>query len=89
LVTRSNGRIVVRWRTASEFDAQGFNVYRGQDGIRRRANLVLIQAKAGFRPGATYAFVDRGALGSTRRYWLQEVTVDRTLRWLGQVAVRR
>jgi uncharacterized delta-60 repeat protein len=88
-VTRSKGRIVVRWRTASEFDAQGFNVYRGQDGTRRRANPLLIQAKAGFGPSATYAFVDRGALGSTRRYWLQEVTVDRTLRWLGQVRVRR
>jgi uncharacterized delta-60 repeat protein len=85
--TRLGGSILVRWRTASEFDAHGFYVYRGQNGTRLRANRALLLAK-GAGVAASYSFRDRRALRSTRRYWLQEVTVDGNLRWFGPVTVR-
>jgi uncharacterized delta-60 repeat protein len=86
--TRVSSGVLVRWRTASEFDARGFYLYRDQNGRRLPANRALIRAK-GAGPGAAYSFRDRGAPGSTRRYWLQEVTVDGSLPWLGQIIVRR
>jgi Domain of unknown function (DUF5122) beta-propeller len=87
--TRMSSGVLVRRRTASQFDARGFNVYREQNGDRRRANRGLIKAKRPADRGAAYGFLNWRAAGSTQRYWLQEVTVDGTLRWLGQVTVRR
>jgi uncharacterized delta-60 repeat protein len=85
---RSKRGVVVRWRTASEFDARGFNVYRNKGAGRRRANGALIRATRHPGHGATYSFRDRRPPRSTRRYWLQEVTVDGSGRWLRQVAVK-
>jgi uncharacterized delta-60 repeat protein len=86
--TRVNDAVVVRWRTASAFDARGFYVYREQNGIRQRTNRALLRAK-GAGVAASYSFRDRRARRSTQRYWLQEVTVDSNLRWFGPVTVRR
>jgi uncharacterized delta-60 repeat protein len=85
--TRANGVVVVRWRTASEFDARYFNVYREQNGSRLRRNRALLRAK-GADLAASYSFRDRRAPRSARRYWLQEVTVAGNLRWFGPVTVR-
>jgi Domain of unknown function (DUF5122) beta-propeller len=86
--TRASRGVLIRWRTASEFDLRGFNLYREQNGLRRLANRGLIRAK-GAGLAASYAFHDRRATRSTRRYWLQAVTVDSNLRWFGPVTVRR
>jgi hypothetical protein len=85
---RANGAVVVRWRTASEFDARSFNVYREQNGSRLRRNSAPIHAK-GAGLAASYSFRDRRAPRSARRYWLQEVTVDSNLRWFGPITVGR
>jgi hypothetical protein len=84
-----NGDTVVRWRTLSEGDARGFNVYRGQKDRQRRVNRVRIKEKGGFGRGAPYSFRDHGAPSSSGRYWLESVTNEGTRRWLGQVTVRR
>jgi uncharacterized delta-60 repeat protein len=86
--TRMSAGVLVRWRTASEFDARGFYVYREQNGRRLRAYRALIRAKGAGR-AASYSVQDRRASRSTHRYWLQEVTVDGSLRWFGRVTVRR
>ncbi|HSB38876.1 MAG TPA: delta-60 repeat domain-containing protein [Gaiellaceae bacterium] len=86
--TRASRGVLVRWRTASEFDLRRFRLYRGQNELRRLANRGLIRAK-GAGLAASYAFHDRRATHSIRRYWLREVTVDGNLRWYGPVTVRR
>jgi uncharacterized delta-60 repeat protein len=87
--TRINRDVLVRWRTASELDARGFNVYRDEGAGRRRANRSLIRAYRRPGHGATYSFRDPRPSSSIRRYRLQEVTVDGTYRWLRQVAITR
>jgi uncharacterized delta-60 repeat protein len=87
--TRISRDVVVRWRTASELDARGFNLYRDEGAGRRRANNALIRASRRRGDGAAYSFRDRRPPRSTRGYWLQEVTVGGTRRWLGHVVVRR
>ncbi len=87
--TRLNRQVVVRWRTTSEGDARGFNVYRGQKGHQRRVNQLLVKVKAGVGRGATYSFRDYGAPSSSGRYWLESVTREGTRRWLGQDTVGR
>jgi uncharacterized delta-60 repeat protein len=86
--TRLNGQVIVRWRTTSEGDARGFNVYRGQDGGKRRVNQALIRAKGTRGRGAAYTFGDL-APRSARDYWLEDVAAGGTRRWLGQAHVSR
>jgi uncharacterized delta-60 repeat protein len=86
--TRASGAVLVRWRTASEFDVRGFNVYREQNGRRLRRNRALLRAK-GAGLAASYTFRDRRAPRSARRYWVQEVNADGDLRWFGPLIVRR
>ena len=85
---RASSGALVRWRTAAEFDLRGFNVYREQNGVRSLANRGLIRAK-GAGLAASYVFHDGRATRSTRRYWLEEVTVDGNVRRFGPIAVTR
>jgi uncharacterized delta-60 repeat protein len=86
--TRVSSGVLIHWRTTSEFDARGFYLYREQSGGKQRVNRTLIRANGTGR-GAAYSFRDGAAPRSTRRYLLQEVTVDDSARWLAQVTVRR
>jgi len=78
---------VLRWRTASEFDVLGFNLYREVRGQRVRVNRALIAAR-GRGTGASYRFVDR-ALASARSvvYRLQVVNLDGSRTWAGTARV--
>jgi len=72
--------VLVRWRTASELDMLGFNVYREVNGKRVRANSKLIAGKG----HGLYSFLDRKApKGTTVRYWIQAVNLDGSRRWYG------
>jgi hypothetical protein len=52
--------VLLRWRTGTEVDELGFNVY-GQQGARRvRVNRRLLPA-IGAIAGASYSFTDRSA----------------------------
>jgi hypothetical protein len=81
--------VTVRWRTAAEVDALGFNVYRATgSGPLRKLNRTLIGARGG-TTGASYRFVDR----STRAagvvvYRLQLVDRNGTRSWSGAARVR-
>lgn len=82
--TWSRGGALVRWRTAAELDALGFNVYRATQGRKVRANARLIPAT---RRGS-YSFVDRRAPRSkTLRYWIQVVNLDGSRSWYGPARV--
>jgi hypothetical protein len=81
--------VSLRWRTASEVQVAGFNVYRERNGRRVRLNAKLIQA-ANTSAGHVYTFVDRKAPRSgVARYWLQAVDLDGTRRWYGPAIARR
>lgn len=74
------------WRTASERDVLGFNVWRGQ----KKVNRALVPAKA-VRPsgGASYRIIDRTArAGKTYTYRLQVVDLDGARSWRGSARVR-
>jgi hypothetical protein len=81
--------VTVRWRTASEVDTLGFNVYRKtSSGTLRKVNRALIAAK-GAVTGASYRFVDRSTrAGVVYTYRLQLVDVDGTRSWYGSARVR-
>jgi hypothetical protein len=76
--------VVVRWRTGTEIDALGFNVYRGRAGHRVRLNRRLIPA-LGRVSGGSYSFVDRRAPKRAVRYWLQDVDAGGGRTWHGPV----
>ncbi len=83
--TSSSTGALLRWRTASELDTLGFNVFRELKGRRARVNPRLIAAKG---PGS-YSFLDRHApAGKRLSYWLQVVNLDGSRNWWGPVATR-
>jgi subtilisin-like proprotein convertase family protein len=72
--SRSHGRVVLRWRTGTEANELGFNVYRQQGARRVRLNRRVLPA-LGSIAGASYSFVDRHApRHRVVRYWLQDVS---------------
>lgn len=73
------GGVLLTWKTASELDNLGFNLYSAdaRDGQRVQINERLIPSKvSGNALGATYTFLDETAApGQTYYYWLQDVDV--------------
>ena len=77
----------MRWRTASEFDTLGFNVFRQVRGKRVKLNRRLIPARNSL-VGRAYSYRDRRApRASSLRYWLQVVDLDGTRTWRGPIRV--
>ncbi|HEY0607719.1 MAG TPA: hypothetical protein VGD58_32695 [Herpetosiphonaceae bacterium] len=69
--------VLVRWETATEYNTQGFYLYRSADGSRSSAVRVtpeLIFAEGSGVTGAVYTWTDRDVQpGTTYSYWLHEV----------------
>ncbi len=87
-VARSGRDLLVRWRTASESDILGYNVFREANGRRIRLNSSLIRSK-GALGSASYSFRARARrVALTSRYWLQVVRADGSRSWLGSAKVR-
>ena len=85
--TRVNAGVRLRWRTATEAELLGFQVYRWYRHSWRRVTHSLIGAR-GSVSGTSYRFVDRTAKrGVHYRYRLESVNRDGTTSWLGQVAL--
>jgi len=83
---RSPGGVVVRWRTASEVDALGFNVYGELRGKRLKLNRHLIVARSA--GGASYSFRYRAtAKRAPTRFWLQAVNLDGSRAWYGAARI--
>jgi hypothetical protein len=82
---RAHGRVAVRWRTGSEAQLLGFNVYRERAGRRVAVSRTLIPAN-GRLAGARYAYVDRHPSQGKARYWLQAVRSNGSRSWYGPAA---
>jgi hypothetical protein len=82
--------ILLEWKTATELDNLGFNVYRASapQGTRTRLNASLIPTQApGSAVGADYAFVDKAVEpGLAYYYWLEDVDVEGTATLHGPVS---
>jgi len=89
-----NSRLVtVHWRTSSEVNTLGFNVYRTLHGKRVKLNKRLIPSASVLRGKSTsaYSFSARLAsrrLAATSRYLLQEVHVNGTRTMYGPIRAR-
>ena len=85
--TAARKGVLLRWRTGSEVDTLGFNVYRETQGRRVKLNRSLIASKAPAGvAGASYSFWDRSRrVKQARRYWLQAVNRDGSRLWRGPV----
>lgn len=72
----SQGAVWLQWETAAEIDHAGFNLYRtarGHAGMTK-VNPSLIQAQGAPRQGASYEYLDGGAVkGFVHHYWLESV----------------
>lgn len=78
--------VLLRWRTASEIDTLGFNVYREINGKRVRVNARLIAASG----RGSYSFLDRKASkAKSVRYWIQIVNADGSRNWHGPATIAR
>ncbi len=84
---RSHRGVAVRWRTGTEVDTLGFNVFRQQGGKRVRLNRRLLPA-LGRVAGSSYSFLDRRAPRGAVRYWLQDVSTSGVRTWHGPVRTR-
>jgi hypothetical protein len=81
------GSVVLRWRTATEDDVAGFNVWRGKVNAKR-LNAKLIPAR-GSVSGAKYRFVDRSVRpGESYAYRLEIVERDGSRSWYSAAHVR-
>ena len=71
------GRVVIKWETASEKDTSGFFIERWDGSIWVRLNQYLIPARGENGGGATYSMIDEAALpGEAYRYRLIEIEGD-------------
>ena len=79
--------VLLRWRTGTEADLLGFQVYRSRGHSWQRITRSLIVAK-GSVAGASYRFLDRTARrGVAYRYRIKAVNRDGTTSWFGPVRV--
>jgi hypothetical protein len=80
--------VALHWRTASEPNVLGFNVYSGPGTHRVRRNRHIIPAEGLGARGRGYVFRLKVA-ASVRRagpYWLQIVDKQGTRSWFGSVS---
>jgi subtilisin-like proprotein convertase family protein len=76
--------IALYWRTASESNLAGFNVYRSSAGKTRRLNRELIRAARSPAASRIYRLVDTHVRsGSSYTYRLQVANLDGTRVWYG------
>jgi beta-N-acetylhexosaminidase len=80
--------IFVRWRTASETRAAGFNLYREQRGRLAKLNRTLIHsAFGGTATGRVYSWLDRSAPRGKLTYRLELVDFQGVRSWIASATV--
>jgi len=77
LAIPSDSEITLEWRTASERDNEGFNIYRSEskNGEYVRINGEIIEPQGSAVSGATYTFIDTG-LENGKRYYYKLEDID-------------
>jgi hypothetical protein len=90
--TRTRGGVLVRWRTVSESQTLGFNVYRARHGKLVKLNRSLIPSVfGGTATGHAYSWLDRRVPRGTTtlRYRCEAAGLDGTRRWVGEASFGR
>lgn len=81
--------VALRWRTVSEADVLGFNVYRFTGGKKVKLNRGLVAAKRSrTTQGASYRLVDRLAPAGSSTYRLEIVGPSGKRSWAATAALR-
>jgi len=76
IATPKSSKIILQWRTETEIDNAGFNIYRSTDdkGEYEKINSALIPAQGSPAQGASYEFIDSGLKsGKTYYYKLEDI----------------
>jgi hypothetical protein len=75
--TPHDGYVLVEWKTASEMDNAGFNVWRSETeaGSYTQLNAALIPAQGGPTTGASYSY-DDDAVTNSVTYWYKLEDLD-------------
>jgi hypothetical protein len=87
---RTRAGVFVRWRSASEGQTLGFNVYRSRNGKLVRLNRSLIPSVfGGTSTGQAYSWLDRRAprASSGMQYRIESVGFDGTRTWVADTSV--
>jgi hypothetical protein len=82
--------VVVEWRTASEVNAAGFQLYRNESpaGTEVRITTNLIPVKGDALTGADYQYTDTTVqAGHTYDYWLEEISTNGSATRHGPITV--
>ena len=77
--TPKAGKIILEWKTESEIDNAGFNLYRSEseDGQYTKINTSLIPAKGSSTQGASYEFIDTNVQNrKTYYYKLEDIDLN-------------
>src|SRR3990167_3141820 len=84
-----DGSVTLAWKTASEVDNAGFNIYRSKrtDGTYKKVNGKLIPAQGNGAYGASYSFEETPGSGAFY-YKLEDVDYNGTSAMHGPVKVR-
>lgn len=92
---RSRGAVAVSWRTATETQTAGFNVWRAaRKGAEKtlwvKLNAKVIRARGLSPHGVRYTYLDRGARrNAAYAYRLEALNLDGTVQWSRTVSVAR
>jgi hypothetical protein len=87
--SRTPAGVLVRWRTASEADVLGFNLYRSTKGRLVRLNRSLIGSAGGPASGHWYSWLDRTAPRGMVGYRLEAVNLNGARSWVSSFRSRR
>lgn len=86
----TTGGVALQWRTGSEVNTAGFNIYRsddGRDGPYKRINTLMVAAENAL-VGAKYEFLDTTTVaGKTYFYQLEDVELNGTSERHSPIAV--
>jgi hypothetical protein len=87
--TPKAGKIILEWKTESEIDNAGFNLYRSEseDSQYTKINASLIPAKGSSTQGAAYSFTDTNVQNrKTYYYKLEDIDLNGTSTMHGSVS---
>ena len=74
----AEGKVTLRWQTATEIDNAGFNLYRAKrrDGPYKKINTTLIPAQGNATTGASYSYEDTPPAKGAYHYKLEDVDIN-------------
>ncbi len=80
--------VTVNWRTASEIDVAGYNVYGLVHGKRVKLNSHIIASKSSGANSYAYQYRTIKGQKAPSRFWLQSINLDGSRQWHAARAAR-